>query len=68
MMYKPCPNCGVNNDHGEKCECREKEEEAAPLTRKRPLTKVDTYILSALSRPVNSNERTCLAGLEGLGA
>lgn len=34
MQYRKCPDCGVNLDPGEICECREQEKsgDAAPLT------------------------------------
>lgn len=25
MFFRTCPNCGANLDHGERCDCLEKE-------------------------------------------
>ena len=48
-FYKPCPNCGANNDPGESCDCRD-ENEAVPLQRKRPHEKVAVATVP-LTRP-----------------
>nr|DAE24195.1 MAG TPA: RNA-binding protein [Caudovirales sp. ctNZz8] len=35
--YWTCPNCGSNNDPGERCDCHgEEKREVAPLHRERP--------------------------------
>lgn len=31
--FRICPNCGGNLDPGERCDCRAKEKETAPLPR-----------------------------------
>lgn len=30
MKYKECPDCGAALDHGERCDCRDKENEGTP--------------------------------------
>ncbi len=49
MYYRTCPYCGAHLDPGERCDCQDKEKEAAPLQRERPQAK--TPIASLADQP-----------------
>ena len=51
MYFRICPDCGANNDPGERCDCRD-EKEAAPLQRERPQAKHDIASLTGFSASV----------------
>lgn len=44
MKYRVCPYCQANLDHGERCDCRDKEEKREKETDARLIVAIDAYI------------------------
>jgi len=52
VYYRTCPHCDAHLDPGERCDCQDKKEEAAPLQRERPQAKTPTGSLTGASPEV----------------
>ncbi len=55
--YWSCPYCGLNLDPGERCDCQDEKEEAAPVRRVRPQVKEPDDSVSSLWITVNHERR-----------
>ena len=59
-MYKTCPQCGAHLDPGERCDCRDKRSEAAPLQRERPQGKTTAVSLAEVRPEVKHSGGTII--------